>query len=407
MLAAQATRMRSSAGRLLQALVCSWCVASSAAQAQAPTADPPLPQAKLWTAVKAIETPPVLHWTPAQPEPFARPVDRLPALPEASGRLGQGVGTSQPSNVEAQYLLPLLIEEKRLLTEVGPEHPAVLSIRERIREVRNYIEQHPLSSAVSLPPIPPRPITERGAWQPAAPLKPFPETKAAPPSALLAPPAAKIKVEQAGRLPGGGEECDLASRQKSLVADKAPSGPSAAASAPDLPKRPPAPEPASSTTRKDQEREDYSSRFLKRLPSQSLATVALLLGALLVHLVGLALILRSFSKRAARWARAEFAALQTDRNPQPAASLAPSYTSAAAALVPSSERSSREETVPADKTAQGQDSVESRGVGSTHEEERRLKPESGSRPEEGLLRHIFEDNVRLHAQLEKLPAEGA
>jgi len=312
--------------------------------------------------------------------------------------------------VEAQYLLPLLIEEKRLLAEVGPEHPTVLSLRERIRAVRDYLERNPPSPAVSLPPIRTEPTAGGSAWplaEPPARVKPPPEKKAAPPPATVAPPAAKVRVGLGVSLPGSGEECSMAAREERPVSENTSDGSAAAPSSAESPKRLAAPEPNNFVVGMDERREHSLPRFWRTLLGQALVTGGLLLAALVIHLVGLSLILRRFSKRFAWSARAASCALATGCNMQSTARAAPASSGGAAALVLPSEEPPRTAPGVAIEHAPGRQTGERFDVGPTYQEEMRLSQEAESQRQEGLLRHIFQDNLRLHARLEKLPPEAA
>ena len=338
--AAHAKTKRPAVARRIQAIVCGWCVLSSAALGQSPA-----------------------------PPPFQRQ------------GTADGLGASQPSAVEAQYLLPLLLEEKRLLTEVGPEHPTVLALRERIRAVRDYIERHPPEPAVSLPPLRTAPTVVRTAWptaEPPAPPKRMLEEKTSPPPPPP-PPAAKVQVRPAVSLPGGGEECSMATpdERPSVIARDGAAG---VLSSTESTKQPAAPEPHSLVVETVERRAEPSPPLWGTLLGQALVMGSLLLAALMIHLVGLSIILRQFSKRFALSAGAPSAAL-----------VAPSAAPGAAI-----------ESAPSSPTAERFD------VGPTYQDEMRLNQErENQQQDDGLLRHIFQDNLRLHAQLEKLSPETA
>src|SRR5262249_35579057 len=120
------------------------------AQAPAPTPD--------------LRGKPIQPWQGGKPLEFRRPrpVAFDKAIPGNSALTkpgNEGVGQKVPWNVEEQVLLPLLLEEKRLLAYCGPGHPDVRSIRERIWIVREYLAQHPPAPPPTmLAPQPPIPV---------------------------------------------------------------------------------------------------------------------------------------------------------------------------------------------------------------------------------------------------------
>ena len=56
---------------------------------------------------------------------------------------GDGAGREPTSQVAEQQFLRLLQEEQVLLEEFGPDHPAVRSVRARIRAVRDFLDSLP------------------------------------------------------------------------------------------------------------------------------------------------------------------------------------------------------------------------------------------------------------------------
>lgn len=125
-----------------------WSLTSQAlAQVPAPTAEFQSKPIQPWQGGKAVE------FRQPRPVAFDKAIPGISALAKPGT---EGVGQEAPWNVEEQVLLPLLLEEKSLLVDYGPEHPDVYSIRERIRIVREYLAQHPPAPPPTvLRPLPP------------------------------------------------------------------------------------------------------------------------------------------------------------------------------------------------------------------------------------------------------------
>ena len=177
-----ATARRPAGGRLVGALAflaCAWGLTAPAAHAQggAPLAAPAPQPPDAWRAAEGGPPPdpeaPHLPLTPAPVRPgldatgppFSLAPAEAPASPRPLNSPGGGAGPRpQPSNVEEQFLLPLLVEERKLLRDYGPDHPDVQSVRERIRAIHEYLQRHP-------PPAPPRPEPQAAA-PPTGPVTP-------------------------------------------------------------------------------------------------------------------------------------------------------------------------------------------------------------------------------------------
>jgi len=340
----------------------------------------------------------------------------------------------QPSTeVTEESLVPLLIEEKKLLTFCGPEHPQLLEVRERIQEIRAYLQrhkqvspaqaEHPLLPLISEPvapgtrilppPEPPRqpiqPITLATYQVQLPPQLPAAVERATSPLAVAVVPPASPKGQ--GRLLSPEKkECTPSEVAKKNRAKGVKTDPSSAVPPPFQLL------PLDTARACDQALEAHLTKE-GQLAKICLGVLSvhlfgimgtLLVAGLFIHILALVVILRWYGKWFARRISTEFVRMPLAGGATPEIARAP--------------RNLTEETpalaVPADvapEVVSGEEAEEESGLvtgerfelGPTYEEEMRMRQEAERQREAAILRHIFEENMRMRLQLEHLPAEVA
>jgi hypothetical protein len=148
---------------------------------------------------------------PSQRQPVTRsPVYQSieaprPANTNSPEWLGDDQNPPLSPAITEQSLLPLLAEERRLLQFCGPEHPDLLNVRERIREIQAYLQRHQSVPAATLEarPVPelpqplPVPITLIAYEFLPAPALPLPSGSVTGPTSreVLPPPSTQEHVQ--------------------------------------------------------------------------------------------------------------------------------------------------------------------------------------------------------------------
>lgn len=335
-----------------------------------------------------------------------------------------------PWNVEEQVLLPLLLEEKSLLAYRGPEHPDVLSIRERIRIVREYLAQHPPAPPPTiLAPRPPIPVqtpyrevpstTASTSSSPGqtSPL-PFPPVR----SQILEPSGTKGGTEAKDRygntqtvtsrsqpelirsvgfstagnpiVDPGTAPASLAVRSPSVVETKdKDTHPAAIASTnPSAQAVVSAPRGVgdSSASQPSQEQPRGNSLFQTGF-GQLIGIVGAEFLGVLIHLIALVLILRHYGAHLARVFRVELV--------NPAAVGIVGQVSAAGAQTVAAG--------PATEEVTQSSTAETFDIGPSYAEEMRGKQEALRQQEKAVLQHIFELNMQMREQLGQLSGGAA
>jgi hypothetical protein len=305
---------------------------------------------------------------PARPAAAEGPAG-LPALAEWS--FDKGGCVSPADGREGKDLLPLLLEESQLLANYGPEHPAVMSVRERINVVRKYLEQHPPPAPPGPGPNPPpalparAPVADQGTRGRETKIELFPVTVV-----LLAGRQRPEAGEGAGRRV-------LPARE---VGGKVPRPADAV---------PTSPAPA--------EQHAQSARYLSGIPRWQLLGAGLFLAGLLAHVAALRAFLRWYGRRLARRIRAELEAEGPGHVDAGAPDGAPP---ARAGAGPGPWATTGPAAAGAGVCRTGEPSGTDLGDG--EESPGRAPAEAG--PGVALLRQVFEDNLRLREQLGRLPA---
>lgn len=316
--------------------------------------------------------------------------------------------------MEGQVLLPLLLEEKRLLAHYGPDHPDVRSVRERIQIVREYLAKHPPAIVAPGPP---------GSGQ--APHREAPNTTASTirspgqPLPLPFPPVGG-QTPGPGRTEGNTQTATSRGQPELIravgystagnpIPGPVPASPAAppptVVEAKDKGSRPavitsanpsaqavvsaPAGAGDGSASQPSQEQPRGRSLFETGFVQLIGIVGAVLLGTL-IHQIALVLILRRYGARLARVFRVELV--------NPAAVGVAGQVSAAGTHTVAAGPATVEVT-------QG-GTAETFDVGPSYVEEMREKQEALRQQEEGLLRHIFEQNMQMREQLGQL-SDGA
>ncbi len=402
MVAAERARAagRSGTGSLILG---AWCLVSallalpSAGQAQ-PT--PALPE----SPSPAIQ--------PAEGMSSARPLSPcpLPALPDLPGcNPGPAEVTARasasapsaslpspstaPGTREERILLPLLLQERALLEDYGPDHPEVCNLRARIETVRDFLLRHPE------PALADRPEPARAAPSVArmAPGNITPASLTSPP-ATETPPACQVPtVVVVNQVPGAPNLSNL----PIVPTASTPLEPSLAASTvPAATAGPPAPNPV-------EEKKVVVPAQPAPPPSdplpldrwQLLGMLAAFLVGLLVHIIALFFIIRRNGEREPVY-RVELL-----NAPPHLTSASPSQL----ATVAEQQGLRLYTDTPEATEAPAASAVEAKpepefDLGLTYEEEKRLNEELGRQEEEAMLRHLLEQNVQLRAEIAELPA---
>ncbi len=328
-----------------------------------------------------------------------------------------------PDGREGKYLLPLLMEESRLLADYGPEHPAVAAVRERIRTVQEYLEQHPppvppvagptpapppppaqapsaapiprggdtkieiFPVTVMLPPRPECPAAREGDERRAGPAREA-DGKAMRPAAMAPPrPAAQDPGRAQALAPGRKEQAEGHPRAPGAAGAEGCSPAGAPAAYQSAGAGPPAVAPAGS-------RPGWVARYVPGISRLQLLGAGLCLAGLLAHVATLLSFLRWYGRRLARRIREEFGARAAaevappeQMSPAPGPGTQPGHRVTTTASAAARARPGRGVDCPG---------LDLAGGGAI----------SGSAPagvglEDALLRQVFEDNLRLREQLEQ------
>jgi hypothetical protein len=260
---------RNSGARRLAALValaCAWLLPTADGLAQ-----PALPPFG----------PPPAH-PAAEQAASGLPMPEIPDLPAS------GLTPVSYFKEEEDRLLPLLMEERNLLVDFGPEHPQVIAIRERIEAVRAYFANHvppPCFKSAPTPVPPPLPEPVRVAAMETRPVE--------APRAEVRPVAAALPMDRAAPPPAAPPK---------LSANEEPGKPALAAVAP-APAVVACPVPAPHQEPLPTAPAGLGDQALVLLG----AAVGLTVVALLVYFVALALMARWYSKSLVRRVRSELA----------------------------------------------------------------------------------------------------
>jgi hypothetical protein len=428
--------------RVLGLLPCGWFLAASLCLGQMNTPDSPTQyrQTKPLKPAGVVEPRPGLAALPAQQLwPGAQPSGwRGETEPKPAGgyqlEWSRDEANLQPSaEVTEESLVPLLIEERKLLTFCGPEHPQLLEVRERIQEIRAYLQrhkpvppakaEHPLLPLISEPVVPctrilPPPEPPRQPIQPIAlatyqvqlpPLLPAAVERATPPVAVGVVPQASPKGQGPLLSPEKkeGTSSEVAKKSRAKAVKTVP------ASAVPLPSQS---LPLDTARACDQAleahltKEGQLAKLCLGMLSVHLFGImgTLLVAGLFIHILALVVILRWYGKWFVRRISTQFVRMPLAGGTTPGIARAP--------------RELTEETpalaVPAQvapEVVSGEEAEEESGLvtgerfelGPTYEEEMRMRQEAEKQREAAILRHIFEENMRMRLQLEHLPAEAA
>jgi hypothetical protein len=335
-----------------------------------------------------------------------------PALAEWPSDKGGGVSLADER--EGKYLLPLLLEESRLLADYGPEHPAVRSVRERINAVRRYLEQHPPPApsgpgqkpppaprapvaapsprgretkielfpvTVVLPGRPQRPEVGEGAEKRVEPGREVGGKVSRPADAVPTSPAPTGQGAAGGRGLGTGREQSAERRDRSPDAggEKHPPSVGVPAAAPAGPGG------------------DSIARYPSGIPRWLLLGAGLFFAGLLAHLAALRTFLRRYGRRLARRLRTELEA----EGPGHSDGGAPNGVPPARAGAGSGPWAT---AGPAAAGARVCWTGEPSGTDSAGGEESPGRAPVEAGPDAALLRQVFEDNLLLREQLEQLHA---
>ncbi len=303
-------------------------------------------------------------------------------------------------------LLPLLREEQALLADYGRDHPQVLAVRERIRVVRDYLATHPA------PPV-------RRVDQAVAPAGwvDGPGARTGPASLAPSPGAAPGKLLALTPLPRAGAE----------VAQPAPAVPPSAPVARPAPAAPATVQEHRALAEPRSEGPSFATSFVQVIGG--LAAFVLLLVA---GLVALCFGLRRFGGRMGPLIQVHLVNTQAGSGPlgsaQPTSSggeerrpyelRAPIEADRPAAppspiaspTPPSTEQPSdapawlpdlpgpvaRAEDQPVESTAQSFD------LGPSYEESKQQEEQMLKQQDEAILRQVFEENLLLRAEIDKL-----
>jgi hypothetical protein len=335
------------------------------------------------------------------------------ALPNPPCPLPDDLDAQFPTPASAeQFLLRLREQERALLENFGKDHPDVCAVRGRIAVVQAYLQSHP--EARTKPPAEPvrqeeptspapgqvinayyrvavRPSAEsnlRTVHDVPTPTSPEPASAKAPdlqPGSLKKGPTPRLENAWLAFLRWSAVLSDWSERGRvsapcaSSISSASTPGANATGLAEPIARRP----------RTDDSRQPASSWT---------HTLVLVTGTLFVHLAALVFLFRRFGGPTIGAPVNHTVVIRTESAPAPAVVQATEPVAEAPATVPSAEP---EELVdPAEIMA-----AAALGVGAVYAEERRRKEEEAEQQQQGILRQIFDDNVRLQEQLLAEPIE--
>jgi hypothetical protein len=412
----------SATGSVVRAAVCIacglWSLTSPA------LAQPPAPTPEL-------QSKPIQPWQGGKPVEFRQPcpvaLDKaIPGSLAFAKPANEGVGQEAPGNVEERVLLPLLLEEKRLLESYGPRHPKVLSVRERIEVVREYLAQHPPAPPPTIlaapPPIPVQtpyreaPSTTTGTSSSPVQTVPLPlppiRSQSLEPGGTESSTKAKDRsdntqtatsrsrpelIRPVGFSSAGNPIRDSASLAappptvvKTKDKDTQPAAIASTNTSAQAVVSPPSGVRDNSASQPSQEQPRGNS-FFETGFGQLIGIVGAVFLGVLIHLIALTLILRRYGTHLARVLRVELV--------NPAAVGFVGQVSAAGAQTVAAG--------PATKEVTQSSTAETFDIGPTYAEEMQQKQEALRQQEEAVLRHIFELNVQMREQLGQLSGDAA
>ena len=403
----------SAIGPVVRAAACIACglgslTSPALAQVPAPTPEFQSKPIQSWQAGKPIE------FRQPRPNSFDQAIPANSALAKPGN---EGVGQEALGNAEERVLLPLLMEEKRLLEFYGPQHPKVLSVRERIQIAREHLAQHPPAPPPAIVAPPPQlpvqssyravPSTTANASSSSVPL-PLPpirsqslelggtesSTKAKDrcgntqtvTSRSRSEPIRPVGFSSAGNSIRDSDTASLAAPPPTVIKTRDKDKHPAATASPNTSAQAAAPPPTSagdkSVSQPSQERARGNS-FFETGYGQLIGIVSTMFLGVLIHLIALVLILRRYGAHLARVFRVELV--------NPAAVGFVGQVSASEAQTVAADPATEEETQSS--------TAETFDIGPTYAEEMQQEQEAQRQQEEAVLRHIFELNVQMREQL--------
>ena len=400
-------------GSVVRAAICTGCWGLTSAALAQVSAPPPVFQSQQ-----------IQPWQDGKPVEFhqRRPVapDQAISGDSAAGKPGnEGIRQETPSNVEDQVLLPLLLEEKRLLEDYGPDHADVRSVRERIQLVREHLaRRRPARPQTVLAPLPSIPVQ--------TPYREVPSTTASTNRSRgqtlpLPLPPVRSQIREPGRTEGNTQTATSKGHPELIrpagfstaanpIRDAGTAPASLAASPPTVVMKPdthpaavastnpsaqavvspPSREAGNSVSRPSHEQPRGSS-FFETGFGQLIGILGAVLLGVLIHLIALVFILRRYSAHLARVSRFELA--------NPAAVGFVGEESAAGSQTVAAGSAPGEETQSS--------TAETFDIGPTYAEEMQQKQEALNNQEEAVLRQIFELNMQIREQLGQLSGGAA
>jgi hypothetical protein len=399
--------------RVFLSLMCGWFVAAAPnlKRLPMPVPRPPFPQTILSVPSRGIESQAALETLPpAQRQPVTRfPVFQgvrapRPAITNSPEWIADDLNPPLSTEITEKSLLPLLAEERRLLQFCGPEHPDLLDVRERIREIRAYLQRHhrapsttPEGRPTLEPPRPlPVPITLIAYELLPAPALPLPSGSLTGPTSreVLPPPSTQEHVQGLPSEKKAGQLREI----EPPVGNR--TGPSAV------------PVPAMATGQGSgtvaAQQGNLADGGLIVLSGLQLGMGGTLVSGLVVHLLGLVVILRWHGKWFVRRMQKEYGAMPVGNPTAPP--IAPAFQ---VSLERIEAPDLVQERLPEDRFEERMEELADEGtaerfeLGPTYEEEMRMRQEAERQREEALVRQMFEDNLRLRQQLAQLPAEAS
>jgi hypothetical protein len=411
-------RSRSTTGLVVRTIICIGCGLGSLkspalAQVPAPTPEFQSEPIQPWQASKPVE------FRQPRPDAFDKPIPGHSALAKPGN---EGAGQEMNGDVETQVLLPLLVEEKRLLVDYGPDHPDVRSIRERIQMVREHLAQHPPPpSPTILAPLPPISVRTSDQEVPSTtastsssprqtqpvPLPPM-RSQSLHPGGTHDGTAAKDRdrntqtmtstsrtelIRPAGFSNAGNPIRDSGTAPVSLAAppptvgetkDKDPHPPASDSTNPSgqTVVSPPRSVGAHSASQPSQEPPRGDS-FFETGFGQLIGIVGAVLLGVLLHLIALVLILRRYSAHLARVSRVELV------NPTAVGLVGEEPATGAPTVA----------AAPATREVTPSSTAGTLDIAPIYAEEMRQKQETLDQQEQAVLRHIFELNMQMREQL--------
>jgi len=374
-----------------------------------------------------FQSKPIQVWQGGRPVEFRQPRSVAPDKAiqgnSALAKFGnEGVGQNVAGNVEERVLLPLLLEEKRLLELYGPRHPKVLSVRERIKVAREQLAQHPPA-----PPPPPIPVqrTYREVPGPTGstssppvqtaplPLPPI-RSQSLEPDATASGTKAKdqsakaetatstsrperirpVGFSSAGNPIRDSDTANLAAPSPTGVRSKDKDKQPAASASPNTSAQAGASPPRSggdkSASQPSQEQPRGNS-FFDTGYGQLIGIVGAVFLGVLIHLIALVFIMRRYGAHLAQVFRVELV--------NPTAVGFVGQVSAAGVQTIAAD--------PAIEDVAQSSTAETFDIGPTYAEEMQQKQEAQRQQEEAVLRHIFELNLQVREQLGRLSGGAA